>query len=96
VTNRPGDRTEAAQSDSGGKSLDVKVTPRFCVHDVLAHRRISRQLDAVLRHLYPPVERRPSTFGLTDAELRRHANDLHADGWPVEEIQLVLDIEPAS
>jgi hypothetical protein len=70
--------------------------PGFCLHDVLARRRASRQLDAVLCDLYPPVERRPSTFGLTESELRRHANDLHADGWHVEEIRLVLDIEPAS
>jgi hypothetical protein len=62
---------------------------------VLARRRVSRQLDAVRRDLYPPVERRPSTFGLTEAELRRHANDLRADGWPIEEIVSVLAIDQA-
>ena len=49
MMNRPGGQTEAAQSDSGSKSPDAKLTPtgssrpRFCIHDVLARRRVSRQ-----------------------------------------------------
>ncbi|GAA2348802.1 hypothetical protein GCM10009854_27830 [Saccharopolyspora halophila] len=36
----------------------------------------------------------PSTFGLTDDELRRHANDLAAQGWSVDEITERLAIKP--
>jgi hypothetical protein len=38
----------------------------------------------------------PSTFGLSDAELRRHANMLVLKhGWSVAEVVQVLDVEPA-
>lgn len=38
----------------------------------------------------------PSTFGLDERELRRHANDLvQVYGWTVDEITAVLDIVPA-
>jgi hypothetical protein len=59
-------------------------------------RKVARALDVVLLDLDPP--RRPippSTFGLTDEELRAHANDLHAAGWPIEEIVSVLAINVA-
>lgn len=40
----------------------------------------------------PGYTRRPSTFGLTPDEVRNHALDLFADGWPIDQIRLVLDI----
>ena len=70
--------------------------PRFCAADVSGRRRFSRQLDDLLAEMYPEAPVGPSTFSLTDAELRRHGNDLHAAGWPIEEILTVLAIEPAS
>ena len=69
---------------------------RFCAAEVVRRRKVSHQFDLLLAELYPPAPAVPSTFSLTDHELRRHANELHAAGWPVDEIQLVLDIEPAS
>ncbi|NNN34385.1 hypothetical protein HLK59_29285 [Streptomyces sp. S3(2020)] len=36
----------------------------------------------------------PSTYGLTEAELRAHANALMADGWSLEEVQARLDVAP--
>ena len=68
---------------------------RFCAADVVRRRKVSHQLDLLLAELYPQEPAVPSTFSLTDHELRRHANDLHAAGWPVEEIVSVLDIDPA-
>jgi hypothetical protein len=68
---------------------------RFCATEVVRRRKVSHQLDLVLAELYPQAPAVPSTFSLTDHELRRHANDLHAAGWPVEEIVSVLDIDPA-
>ncbi len=35
----------------------------------------------------------PSDYGLTDAELRHHANDLVRSGWRVDEITAVLAVE---
>ena|SRR6476659_7088409 len=70
--------------------------PRFCAAEVLRRRRFSRQLDDLLAELYPKAPAEPSTFSLTDAELRRHGNDLHAAGWSIEEIVTVLAIGPAS
>jgi hypothetical protein len=69
---------------------------RFCATEVIRRRKVSHQLDLLLAELYPPAPAVPSTFSLTDHELRRHANDLHALGWPVDEIRLVLDVEPAA
>lgn len=40
-----------------------------------------------------PTEPGPGTYGLTPAELRRHAADLRASGWSVDEILAVLDLE---
>ncbi|WP_285510973.1 hypothetical protein [Streptomyces sp. NBRC 14336] len=34
----------------------------------------------------------PSKFGLTETELRRHANQLVASGWSVEDVLTRLDI----
>jgi hypothetical protein len=70
--------------------------PRFCAADVLRRRRFSRQLDVLLAEMYPKAPVEPSTFSLSDAELRRHGNDLHAAGWSIEEILTVLAIELAS
>jgi len=39
---------------------------------------------------WPPAPRTPSTFGLSDNELRSHAKDLVASGWSTQEIQQVL------
>jgi hypothetical protein len=36
----------------------------------------------------------PGTYGLTDAELRAHANALMANGWSLEEVQARLDVTP--
>jgi hypothetical protein len=70
--------------------------PRFCAADVLRRRRFSRQLDVLLAEIYPKAPIEPSTFSLSDAELRRHGNDLHAAGWSIDEILTVLAIEPGS
>ena len=70
--------------------------PRFCASDVSGRRRFSRQLDDLLAEIYPKMRGEPSTFSLSDAELRRHGNDLHLAGWSIEEILTVLAIEPAS
>ena len=38
----------------------------------------------------------PSTFGLSEVELRRHANTLVLEhGWSVAEVVEVLDVEPS-
>ncbi len=39
---------------------------------------------------WPPAQRTPSTFGLSNNELRRHAATLVASGWSTREIQQVL------
>src|SRR5690242_17074061 len=70
--------------------------PRFCAAEVLRRRRFSRRLDVLLAEMYPEAPVGPSTFSLSDAELRRHGNDLHVAGWSIEEILTVLAIEPAS
>ena|SRR5690348_13654099 len=67
--------------------------PRFCVVEVLRRRRFARELDSLLAELYPNAPVEPSTFSLTDGELRRHGNDLHASGWSIEEILSLLDID---
>ncbi|MFI1148714.1 hypothetical protein [Streptomyces sp. NPDC020817] len=36
----------------------------------------------------------PSTYGLTDRELRQHANDLIRAGWSLDEILTRLDVQP--
>ena len=66
---------------------------RFCSADVYRRRRFARDLDELLREMFPPVPRMPSTFSLDDDELRDHANDLHRAGWPVDEITSVLDLD---
>jgi hypothetical protein len=38
----------------------------------------------------------PSDYGLSPGELRRHANQLHAQGWPVGEVVTVLDVAPVT
>jgi hypothetical protein len=38
----------------------------------------------------------PSTFSLSPDELRRHANNLAASGWQLDEITAVLDVEPVA
>jgi hypothetical protein len=58
-----------------------------------ARLRAGRQLDALLRRMHPPAPPpKPSTFGLSEGELRTHANDLVASGWPVWEVREVLDV----
>lgn len=42
--------------------------------------------------LTPP----PATFGLSDDDLRAHANQLYRMGWRVEEIRAVLAVEPVT
>jgi hypothetical protein len=43
----------------------------------------------------PRARMHRSTFGLSDAELRRHANTLVLEhGWSVAEVVEVLDVEP--
>jgi len=44
----------------------------------------------------PRWEVEPSDFGLSRGELRCHANQLHREGWPVDEIVQVLDVEPVT
>ncbi|MFE3580567.1 hypothetical protein [Streptomyces vinaceus] len=36
----------------------------------------------------------PSTYGLTEQELRQHANDLIRAGWSLDEILTRLDVQP--
>ena len=73
-----------------------KSWTRFCQPCVTRRRVFARQLDDLLAELYPKAPAEPSTFSLTDAELRRHGNDLHIAGWSIEEILTVLAIGPAS
>jgi hypothetical protein len=70
--------------------------PRYCrfTERVSRRRKVSRALDDQLRELYPQPPREPETFGLSEDELRAHANALHSAGWPVREICEVLDVEP--
>jgi hypothetical protein len=44
----------------------------------------------------PPAEPGPGTYGLTLAELRRHAADLERHGWTVAEVLAVLDFPEAA
>jgi len=38
----------------------------------------------------------PGSFGLSEDNLRRHANELHQRGWSVDEIESTLAIERAA
>lgn len=68
---------------------------RFCNSNVHRQRRIQRLLDEALAELYPaePPDP-PSTFELTEAELRREARRLYRAGWSAAEITAVIAIEP--
>lgn len=55
-------------------------------------RRASRDLDALLRDLYPPEPRRPGTFGLTDDQIRAEFDRLTASGWTPGEVRAVLAV----
>jgi hypothetical protein len=63
-----------------------------------ARREASRRLPALCNcgHRDPLTHRvapdGPSTFGLTDDELRRHFRDLLAAGWTRAEVETVLDM----
>jgi hypothetical protein len=47
------------------------------------------------QQLWPahPEPGEPCTFGLSEHELRKHANDLHAAGWAFDEIESVLAVQ---
>jgi hypothetical protein len=92
----PPTTTNATKYARPDRQASTASRRRFCATEVVRRRKVSHQLDLLLAELYPPAPAVPSTFSLTDHELRRHANELHVAGWPVHEIQLVLDIEPAS
>ena len=68
----------------------ASAVPRFYAGDV------SHAGSTTCSRRYPKAPAEPSTLSLTEAELRRHGNDLHAAGWSIEEILTVLAIEPAS
>lgn len=103
----PGDDETRAQGpgsegSGGSKFLDVTVAP-LADHDLLAQLRRrragSRRLPALccghrdtFDCLVRPVG--PSTFSLAPEQLSKHANDLAASGWPIEEIVSVLAIDP--
>ncbi len=77
------------------RGTDASMRPhRFCPADVVRRRRVSAELGALLRDLYPPEPRRPSDFGLEPHELRRHANVLRRAGWSAAEVAEVLEREP--
>jgi hypothetical protein len=67
------------------------------VRDLGRYRRLRciRELDQLLDEMHPPKPPEPpSTFGLTEDELRRHANRLVRDyGWSTEEVLAVLDVQ---
>lgn len=83
-------------TDDAGSIRSTRGARRYCpfVERVSRRRRISRDLDQLMRELYPAEPAEPSTFSLTDDELRRHANELHDAGWSVEEITTRLDVSP--
>jgi hypothetical protein len=62
------------------------------LRDAEERRKASRELDATLRAANPDDPRRPSTFGLTPAELKAEGNRLAREGWPVPEVLEVLDL----
>lgn len=97
---RPGAVAEAGTTFAGS-GVKVKLTStaparRFCLDDVHRRRHAARQLDAILGRTYPSEPCVASTFDLSPDELRRHANDLAATGWRVDEIIAVLDVAPAT
>ena len=55
-------------------------------------RWASRDLDALLRDLYPPAPRRPSTFGLSPEDVRAEFDRLVASGWTPGEVRAVLAV----
>jgi hypothetical protein len=73
--------------------MGTRRSRRWYRHTV-EHRKVCFALDAILPRTPEPVE--PSRFGLTEDEIRRHANDLYRAGWAVEEIRVVLDIDPVT
>jgi hypothetical protein len=73
--------------------MGTRRSRRWYRHTV-EHRKVCVALDAILPRTAEPVE--PSRFGLTEDEIRRHANELYRAGWSMEEIRVVLDIEPVT
>ena len=55
-------------------------------------RRASRDLDALLRDLYPPEPRRPGTFGLSPEDVGAEFDRLVATGWTPGEVRAVLAV----
>jgi hypothetical protein len=96
------DRPGRLEATGGGKSLTDTLSQAADVPAQLRRRRAaSRRLAALCCGHRDTSDCAvavpgPSTFGLTEAELRRHANALAVSGWPVDEIRLVLDVEPPS
>jgi hypothetical protein len=59
--------------------------------------RGGRRTQVALRAAEPVTPRQPSTFGLTECELRREGNRLVVTHrWPVAEVREVLDIPVAT
>jgi hypothetical protein len=73
--------------------MGTRRSRRWYRHTV-EHRKVCAALDAILPRTPEPVE--PSRFGLTEDEIRRHANELYRAGWSMQEIRVVLDIEPVT
>ncbi len=107
---RKGGPTQAASSQTVAQTADeitirrgtvracaarlcVHGRPRFCAACVGARRRVIRQLDALVDESRPAEA--PSSFSLSHDELRRHGNELVECGWAVDEVRLVLAVEPA-
>jgi hypothetical protein len=67
--------------------------PFDCVSAVERRRREWAALKAEIDDAYPPrPPDPPSTFGLTERQLARHARQLVASGWSRSEVAVVLDL----
>ena len=67
-----------------------RIRARWRVVD--ERRWASRDLDALLRDLYPPSPRRPGTFGLSPEDVRAEFDRLTASGWTPGEVRAVLAV----
>ena len=66
---------------------------RWCRSCRYVARRDAAELKALCRREEDGVL--PSTYSLSDEDLRRYANHLHDDeGWAVEEITSVVEVSP--
>lgn len=69
--------------------------PGVCRRCLTIRRRDWRELNAITRP-DPQPSRGPATYGLEGQDLRSEANRLHAEGWPLAEVESVLAVERRS